>query len=213
MRDERAGGTAMIAAALMGLVTMAFHPNGHDVTSDVAFQGAVALAVHALALTAVPIALYGAVTLSRRLAAGGAMTELALSFYGMALIATILATSASGLLAPGLIAHMLTLQGDARTASEAVLYYNGSVNQAFARLLVAASSIAFALWSLVILRTGLLRRAAGITGLIVATLAVAALLAGLRLDVHGFGMIVVLQAVWLIMVGLELRRTAIVAPS
>jgi hypothetical protein len=89
-----------------------------------------------------------------------------------------------------------------------VLYYNGASNQAYAKVLVAASSVAIGIWSMEIVRTRLMRRAAGILGCIVAAVTLLILFSGhLTLDVHGFGAVVLGQAIWLIMVGLELRRT------
>jgi hypothetical protein len=207
MRRERLGGLAMIASVVMGLVTMALHPTGHDVVRDVQRQGGLALAVHALGLTGVPLGLYGALALTRRLGAAGPLAELALAFQGMAAVATLLAATASGLIAPGLIARVTAASADQRAVASAVLHYNGDVNQAFARVLVAASSVAIALWSLEILRTRRLRRGTGVFGIAVALAALAALLSGhLRLDVHGFGAVVLAQGVWLVLVGLELAR-------
>jgi hypothetical protein len=58
-----------------------------------------------------------------------------------------------------------------------------------------------------IVRTRLLRRGTGAYGLVVATVALLALLSGhLRLDIHGFGAVVLAQGVWLVLVGLELMR-------
>jgi hypothetical protein len=207
MRREALGGTALIAGAIMGLVTMALHPTGGDVMRDVRGQGALALAAHALALTAVPVAAYGALALTRRLSPAGGLAELALAFYAASAVATLMAATASGLLAPGLIARLVTLDGDARVVAGEVLHYNASLNQAFARVLVAASSLAIGLWSAEILRTGRMRRGAGIFGCVVAALTLALLLSGhLRLDVHGFGAVVLAQAAWLIAVGAELRK-------
>lgn len=200
MRRETLGGWAMIAGAVMGLVTMGFHPTGGG-------HAALALAVHALAVTAAPIAFYGGWVLTRRLSAAGALSELALAFYGLSAVATLLATAASGFLASELIAQVAASQGEARAAAAAVLHYNGASNQAFARVLVAASSVAIGLWSMEIVRTGLMRRAAGILGCVIAPLTLLALFSGhLTLDVHGFGAVVLLQAVWLVLVGSELRR-------
>jgi hypothetical protein len=208
MRREALGGTALIAGAILGLVTMALHPTGGDVMRDARGQGALALAVHTLALTAVPVTSYGALVLTRRLAPAGGLAELALAFYAMSALATLMAATASGLLAPGLIARLLTLDGDARVVAGEVLHYNSSVNQAFARVLVAASSVAIGLWSAEILRTGRMRRGTGIFGCVVAVLTLAILLSGhLRLDVHGFGAVVLAQAAWLVAVGVELRRS------
>jgi hypothetical protein len=198
MRRERLGGWAMIAGAVMGLVTMAFHPTGGG-------EPALALAVHALALAATPLALYGGWVLTRRLSAGGPLAELALAFYGLSAAATLLATTASGFLGSDLIAQAAALEGEARAAADAVMRYNWALNQAFTKVLVAASSVAIGLWSVEILRTRLMRRATGIVGCVVAVLTLLALFSGhLRLDVHGFGAVVLAQAVWLILAGAEL---------
>jgi hypothetical protein len=201
MRRERLGGSAMIAGAVMGLVTMAFHPTGGG-------HAALALAVHALALFATPLAFYGGWVLTRRLSPGGALAELALAFYGISAAATLLATTASGFLASDLIAQAAALQGEARAAAEAVMHYNYALNQAFAKVLVAASSVAIGLWSMEIVRTRLMRRASGVLGCVVAAVILLALFSGhLTLGVHGFGAVVLAQAAWLILVGAELRQT------
>jgi hypothetical protein len=146
--------------------------------------------------------------LTRRLSAGGPLSELALAFYGLSGVATLLATAASGFMASDLIAQVAASEGEARAAAAAVLHYNGASNQAYAKVLVAASSVAIGLWSMEIVRTRLMRRAAGILGCIVATATLLILFSGhLTLDVHGFGAVVLGQAIWLIMVGAELRRT------
>ena len=209
MRRERTGGLAMIVGAAMGLVTMALHPTGHDVARDMEGQRALAVAVHALALAGVPVLLFGLLALTRRLAADGPLAELALAFQGLAAMATLLAATASGLIAPGLIAAVLAAQGDERIAAAAVLRFNGAVNQAFARVLVGASAVAIGLWSLEIVRTRRLRGGTGGYGLVVAVVALAALLTGtLRMDVHGFGAFVLAQGVWIVLVGLELMRAS-----
>jgi hypothetical protein len=202
MRRERLGGWAMIAGAVMGLVTMAFHPTGGG-------HAALALAVHALALAATPLAFYGGWVLTRRLSAGGPLAELALAFYGVSAAATLLATTASGFLASDLIARAAALQGEARAAADAVMHYNFALNQAFAKVLVAASSVAIGLWSMEIVRTRLMRRASGVLGCVVAVVTLLALFSGhLTLGVHGFGAVVLAQAVWLVLVGAELRQAA-----
>jgi hypothetical protein len=202
MRRETLGGWSMIAGAVMGLTTMALHPTGGG-------HAALALAVHALAITSAPIAFYGGWVLTRRLSPGGALSELALAFYGLSAVATLLAATASGFLASDLIARVAASQGEERAAAAAVLHYNGAVNQAFARIVVGASSVAIGLWSMEIVRARRMRRAAGILGCAVAVPTLLALFSGhLTLDAHGFGAVVLGQAIWLILVGAELRRTA-----
>lgn len=206
MQRESLGGGSMIAGAAMMLVTMAFHPDSGD-------QPALSVAVHALGLASVPIAFYGTWILTLMLSAGGPLSGLALAFQGMSAVAAIAAATASGLVAPDLISRAAALEGGALEIATGVLRYNHAVNQAFARLLVASSSVAIGIWSLEILRTGLLRRAAGILGCTVAVLTLLALLSGhVTMDVHGFGAIVLAQAVWLILVGAELRSRSTKQP-
>ena len=201
MRREALGGWSLMGGALLGLVTMAFHPTSGE-------QAALGLAVHALALVSAPVTFYGGWVLTRRLSAGGALPELALAFYGVSAVAALLAATASGLLAPDLFARAAGLDGEARAAVLGVVRYNHAVNQAFAKLLVAASSVAIGLWSVEIARTRLMRRATGILGCVVAVLVLLALFSGkLTVDVHGFGAVVLVQAIWLVLVGAELRRT------
>lgn len=204
MRRDVLGGTSLVIGALSGLVTMAFHPTHHDVAAG---QAARSLAVHGLALAGVPLTLYGAFVLTRRIASRDALAELALAYFGAAAVAVMLAATSSGFIASGLLSEMGQWAGTERVVGEAMLHSTWQWNQAFARIHVAASSVAIGLWSVAILRGGELSRRAAIYGLIVAALTLLALLTGqLRMDLHGFGAVVVAQAVWLIVLGLELRR-------
>jgi len=70
---------------------------------------------------------------------------------------------------------------------------------------VVASSSAILLWSISILRSGIFSRALGIYGSFVAPLTLIAVLSGhIRLNVHGFGMVVLGQAIWFISAGVLL---------
>ena len=206
--QERLGGAAMIAGAAMGLVTMAFHPTGHAILRDATGTAArVSAGVHALALAALPVAFYGALALTRRLSPRRALAELALAFHGAGAVATMLAAVASGFLSTDLLVSAAEQTGAAREATLSLVAYSGAFNQAFARTLVGMASVAILLWSIGILRTRLLRRASGLLGGVVAAVTLALLLGGrLRLDVHGFGAVVLAQAVWLALVGTELLR-------
>ena len=199
MARETLGGWSMIAGAISGLVTMAFHPTGGEAPM-------MALLTHSLALAGVSVSFYGAWVLTRHLATRGPMSELALAFYAASAVAAMMAATASGLVGPDLFARAAGAGADELAVVQGLLRYNHAVNQAFAKILVAASSAAIGLWSIEILRTGQMRQATGILGCIVAGITLAVLFAGrLTLDVHGFGAVVLGQAVWLILAGLELR--------
>lgn len=84
---------------------------------------------------------------------------------------------------------------------------SGHLNQAFAQVYVVASSAAIVLWSAAILRPGNFSRSLGVYGCILGPLTVIAVHSGhIRLNVHGFGMIVVSQAVWFISAGVLLWK-------
>lgn len=208
MGRERLGGTVMIISVAMGLATMALHPTGHDIQRDPVFQGMLNLAVHSLAILGAPMALYGCFVLTRRLAMTDPVAELALAFYGVSTVATLMAATASGMLAPALIGALRSADPDASAITLAILRYNVSLNQAFAKIIVGTASIAIGLWSYVIVRRRVMNRRAGIYGCVIAVLALLALLSGqLRMDIHGFGAIVLAHGIWMVVIGLELRRS------
>jgi hypothetical protein len=203
-RENDLAAFALTAGALSALVTMALHPTGHDVAAG---RAGLAVTVHALALAGIPLSVYGLAVLTRRLAVREPLAGLALSFYGVAAIAGLLAAVASGFVATALLASLGERSGTDRVVAAALVHWTGSWNQAFARVHVASSSLAIALWSVTFLRSGLLPRRVAVYGLVVAVLTLIALLSGhLRLDIHGFGAVVLAQTVWMVVVGLHLRR-------
>jgi hypothetical protein len=207
MRREAVYGGALIVGALAGVTTMVLHPTGSQLMADVRHMAPVVLAVHGLALAAVPILFFGAIGLTRMLAGDGDAAVAALVAYGMGSVAIMIAAVADGLLAPGLAAQMLGSSGAERDLFAAMLHYNGQINQAFAKVFVVASSAAILLWSVAIVRRGVLARGAGVLGIVVGALALFAVVIGhLRLDTHGFGAVMICQGVWMITVGVLMMR-------
>lgn len=205
MRRDTLGGWSLILGSAMLLATMALHPTGADIARAPDSQGLLNVVVHSLAIASLPLLLYGAIVLASRLSVAGAAPELALVSFGLATIATLVAGTASGFLAPPLILQATTEQG----VAQALLHYNGSMNQAFARIEVAASSAAIAIWSAEIVRTRALARGTGVFGLLVGIVVLVALFSGhLTLNVHGMGAVVLLQSAWFVGSGLELVRTS-----
>jgi hypothetical protein len=200
-------GGALIAGALAGMVTMLMHPTGSQLLADVQHVAPVALAVHALALAAIPVSFFGALGLTRVLAADGESAIGALVAYGMAQVAVMIAAVASGLLQPAIFSHIVSSTGAERDLAMAFAQYTGSVNQAFAKVYVMASSAAILVWSAAIIAHGRLARGAGVLGVVVALLAIFGVAVGhVRLDVHGFGAVVLTQGLWTITIGVLLLR-------
>ena len=207
MTDDRMGGIALISGTVATLITMSLHPSGHDLV-NAGGQGRMALLVtlsHALAEIAMPILFLGALALARRLAAPDRFSIAALVMYGFAMCAGMTAAAVSGFVAPGLARQLAIAAPATRDAWQIVFAYNGGLNQAFARILVVASSTAIALWSVSIIRSRALAVWTGIYGLLIGPLLIIAVAPGfLKLNVHGFGLVVIAQAVWFIGVGAQM---------
>jgi len=205
----RSGGWAMILGAVMGLVTMAFHPTGHETMADFQRMAPINVGAHALALLAIPVAFFGAMALAERLSASPMLARFALVTYGMAQGAVMIAAVASGILSTMLMARLLGATGAEAETARTLLRFTGLLNNAFAMVFVGASSLAIALWSAAMWRTRAFPRWLAVLGVAVGIVLLVITLAGrLRLDVHHFGMVVIAQAVWLIGSGVMLVRAA-----
>jgi hypothetical protein len=210
MTDDAKGGVALIAATAAGLVTMAFHPTPHDIfgVADPKRALAIGVLVHGLAIASVPPLFLGGLSLYRRTADGARFALAALVCYGFSLIAITIAAAASGFVVTGLASAP-------EPAPHAVLLAVGLLNQAFAKIDVVASSAAIFLWSLAIWRGRSLSRGLAAYGLVLAPVLAALIVSGsLRLDVHGFGLVVLLQGIWFVSAGvLLLLPVRALAPS
>jgi hypothetical protein len=208
MTDDRKSGIALITGMAGTIITMALHPTGHDlVAGHAASMMQLNVAVHTLALVCVPILFLGALGLTQRLASPNRLAVSGLVLFGFAEVAVMIAAAASGLIAPGLFHHMSTDSPTAADAWRAAMALNGHLNQAFALIFTVASSVAIVIWSTAILKSSIFNRALGIYGCILGSLTILGVLSGhIRLNVHGFGLVVLGQAIWFITAGVLLCR-------
>ena len=206
MQRDRAAGAALIAGSLAGLVTMAFHPTGHALTSDFAQVAAINRMVHSLAIAGTIATFLGLLRLSRQIANGKALSDAALVSYGFGAVAVMFAAIASGFIATDLTAIVLEAGDNARAAYEPAFDFGWALNQASTKVFVVTTSIGIALWSVAMLRDPAFGRGIGITGILVGSAATIATLSGLRMDIHGFGAIVLGHGIWLIWTGIRLFR-------
>lgn len=208
MTDDRMSGWALIAGSVASIITMALHPTGHGISpAQFHSMARMAVAVYALGLVSLPIMFLGACGLSQRLTSGARFALAALVTYGFALAAVMNAAVFNGLVAPGIAGRIIEAGTQAGDTWRVASRYNSELGQAFALVFVVASSAAILLWSMAILRSGGLARGIGIYGCILAPITMVAVLSGhVRLDVHGFGAIILGQAIWFISAGLQLRK-------
>ena len=215
MADNRMSGATLIAGMTGFIITMALHPTGHDLGSPehAAFMMRLNVAVHSLALVSIPILFLGALGLTKFLNAPNRVALAGLVLFGFAEVAVMNAAAVSGLIVPGVFHHMTAEPGSA-DAWRAVLQLCGHMNQAFALIFVVASSLAIVLWSTAIFRSQLLSRSLAVYGCIFAPLTIIFVVSGhLPLNVHGFGMVALIQAIWFIAAGVQLWQKKNEAPK
>ncbi len=211
MKHRSIYGLALIAGSLGMVATMIFHPTGRDLLGqpdEVARRfEMITVLTHSLALASTPVVTFGLLGLTRRLS-DHALAWAAFVVYSFGAVAVLCAATLNGLVAPTLTRDILTSEGPSQEMLHLVLDYNLLLNQAFAKVFVVASSFAVVFWSILILRAGTFAKIVGLLGLVIGLVSLAAFFSGhLRLNVHGFGILVFAQAIWNSLLGVLMIKT------
>jgi hypothetical protein len=211
MKTSTTFGLALILGTLAQIATMSFHPTGvaELATADAMTKEMRLLVVtHALGLFSIPTTAFGFVGLTQRLGWAKPEALFALIVYAFSAVAIMFAAIADGLLNAVFIPKTLGVSGASLQMLELLLSYNHQINQACAQVYVVGSSLAIIFWSVALIKLGAFQRAAGWFGGFVGLAAVMGLLTGhVRLNAHGFGFIVLLQACWVFAVAAFLIRS------
>lgn len=216
MIDDCKAGISLIAGSLGGILTMAIHPTagGSPTGSQAANLSMVSGIAHSIAMISVLALFLGGWGISKRTAAADRMSFTAIVTYGFACIAIVIAAAVSGFIIPGIMKHMVRDVPDATHQWQIVIVSIFEINQAFARIYSVAASMAIILWSISALRNGGFGRGVAIYGCVVAPLTVVGVATGhLRLDVHGMAVVLLGQAIWFIVVGIQLCSRPITSLS
>ena len=212
--DNRTGGRLLVIGSLAGIITMVLHPvgpHGGALPSPHAMETLTRLnrVIHGLALAALPVMFLGAMALTRRLTTGqGRRLPLAaLVVYGFAVLAILSAGCMSGFVGSDILGRMV--EGDPKLESRRMMLdYTFRLNQAYSSVYLVAACTAIFLWSLEMVKTRQFSKGLGIYGLVLGPVLVGALFGGvLPLDVHGFGLVVLVQSIWFIVTGSWLMRS------
>jgi hypothetical protein len=208
MTTHRSAALALTAGSVAGLVVMAFHPTGSEAAGDATGRTlTVVAAVHWLAIVAQPVLLAGAVGLTAHLRTRRDTAVAALVFFAVASLAVLIAAAASGLVSPGVLRGMHDSDAGGTMSMQNALHYTWLLNQAFARIYVVLGATGIALWSWAVLGGHELPRALGFYGLALGGVLVLGLASGhLSLGVHGFGLVILGQSVWMIWAAAGLWR-------
>ena len=207
MNDNRLSSIALIAASLGMILTMAMHPSGRVTPAQLDAMLRKLIIVHSFAMALMPIQFLGVWGLSRRLTSAARLEAIGLVLYAMASIAVLGAAVADGLVTPMTLKRIVE-SADSESAVNTwrmFSHYTFFWNQAFAQVFVVAASAAIFAWSWAMWRGGKLSRGLGMYGCILALVTVGVLFSGrLALDVHGFGAVVLGQAIWFVIAGVLL---------
>jgi hypothetical protein len=220
MRTNKVYGIALIVGTLLSVVTMALHPSRFDPRASaevVAHQMSVLVTVHALALLSLPLLVFGFAGVTGR--AGWHRPEALLAFiiYAFSAVAIMFAAIADGLINAALMPQTLNASDLKLQAVNAALSYNFQLNQACAKVFVVGMSLAIIFWSITLSKLGGLERRVGMLGWFVSLAALFGFMSGhVQMSAHGFGLIVFLQAVWVIALGISMLRfdqSGVIAPD
>src|ERR1700693_6252299 len=163
----RLSGWALIAGSVGLLVTLILHPSERGLFDPAQTEsvGRTTIMVHSVALFALPLLFMGAVGIYRRIGWNSSVALAGLIIYGFALVAILNAIVIDGLVTPGLGRAIANATPDKAAEWNIALKHNGLLDQAFMSVFLIASSLAIALWSVAIVRTGAFARVIGIFGL------------------------------------------------
>ena len=206
MRLDRPAGMALIGGTLAGMVTMAFHPTGHALLQDFDRVSLVNRVVHSLAIAGTIATVFGLTGLRRHLEARRSLADAALVSYAFGAVAVMFAAIASGFIGTELAARVLAAGDPGRESYAAVREFAWVFNQACTKVFVVAGSIGIALFSLAMMPDPRFGSALGAAGVLAGLGAVVATLAGLPMNIHGFGAIVLGHGIWMLWTGARLVR-------
>ena len=196
---DRASAVIIGGGSLLMALVMTHHPTGHGDSLPGAVQGVMQVSglnamVHGALLAIIGLLAVGYAGFADGLAQPRLARAGRLAYFAGALAMSV-AGLTNGFIAPGLI-KALASAGEV-AAAKPVLAALWQLNQAFAAAGVVAIGVAVVLWSVALIRQGGLGRWIGAAGGMVNAALLVALIGGwLVLDVHGFGLFVLIQAIW-----------------
>lgn len=196
---------------------MSFHPTGQDLlgqTDEIARRNElITVATHSVALFSGPILFFGFLGFSRRLGLERSIVSAALVAYGIAVLASTCAAVINGLVGPVLTRQILLADESSRPFLRIIFMNNTLLNQAFDKVFLVSSSVAIICWSLSIIKGNRLSKFTAIFGCCLGLVSVMGLFSGyLRMNIHGFGLLIAGQVVWTLLVAAFLFRSHLIQP-
>jgi hypothetical protein len=212
--NTRTAGIVLVAATLLSILMMAHHPSvgAHDaaaVVAEMSGKADLSRIVHGVLIALIGAELFAFLVFCDRLGARRNEVRAGLVAYAIGAGAMIGAALISGFVVTSLAAHYAGLSADDANRFVDLSRLGMSGNQALAKLGVMGMSAAIVAWSIALFADRANRWLA-VVGFVIGAAPVVALLVGaIRLDVTGMTLVVVCQAVWNVLVGIQLIRAKI----
>jgi len=163
--------------------------------------------VHGILIALYLVQVAGFYGLSRQLGFGRPLVVVAMVFYVAGVLAMMGAAVINGFALSMFAGRYVHFAPDHAAAIGASINLAGSVSATWAGIGATATSAAITAWSCAMLNRSSTVRAIGGFGILLGIATVAILVTGtLILNVHGFLLLVVTQAIWTIVTGMQLAR-------
>jgi hypothetical protein len=212
--DARVAGIVLVVVPLLSILMMAHHPSAgsHDpaaLVAEISEKASLSRIVHGALIALMAVELFAFIAFCKRIGFDRSEVRAGFVAYSIGTGAMIGAALISGFVMSDLAAYYAR-----QAAADATSFIDLSRlamigNQSLAKLGVIAMSAAIVLWSIALFRIGKDRWVA-IAGLVAGLGPAIALVVGaVRLDVGGMTLVVVCQAAWIVIVGIQMIRARI----
>jgi hypothetical protein len=175
----------------------------HQMAAHAVFNGW----VHGILIALYLVLVAGFYGLSRQLGFGRPLVVLAMVFYSAGVLAMMSAAVINGFAFGMFAGRYAQFPSDHAAAIGSSINLAGTISATWAGIGATATSAAIVAWSCVMLNCSGVARVIGGSGIILGIATAFMLVTGtLILNVHGFLLLVVTQAIWTIVIGLQLAR-------
>jgi hypothetical protein len=199
-------GIALILGSIGGTFTMIVHPTGADVhpSNQNALHGIqLAILVHSLAISCLPLQFLGFLGLSRIFDLKRPIVSAALIIYGLGVVAVMCAAVLDGFGATSLAKEMLAADESNKIVLQTLFRYNLHLGLTFAKVFLVGSSVAIIIWSVCLFKFDKFGKILGGSGCVIASLCLLMFLLGhLQTDRYGFAILVFAQSFWTILLAI-----------
>jgi hypothetical protein len=206
-QSEKNAGTALIVFTLLMVFTMILHPAGGSFEHLLKIKQMIII-THVIAILSVPFAAVGFQGLTKKVGADNFFSISAFAIVLFSLVAVMLAAAANGLVLPIFIGKYSDATAEVISSIKPILRYNTSVNNAFDFIFTGGFCLSMLFWSIAIIKTKTFPVWIAWFGILLPVAAAVLFISGFAMtSLQGFRIFVSTIIVWILLVGILLRKT------